>query len=251
MRSIALLLVACLIGVSTPVWADEPVSRILQLYSYRLVDSPRFRDAYRAHLGWHARHHDPLAWYGWTVQAGPRRGMFIDGTAGATLAGLDARPDLAGDGADFVATVGTAAQPVDVETWVLWSAPSTATPLEVRTPAKVVDVFLLTVPPGDASAFEKQIKRLTRQPRATGSGLTWYRRLRGGADAGYMVILARDRWADIAADKGTLPELLRSTYNLSSPTADLALKPVRALQMETWVYEPSLSLLPGNLLSGG
>lgn len=249
MKLTSLLLAAC--SIATPVVADaqEPATAILQLYSYRLVDPPRFREGYRAHLGWHARHSDPLAWYAWTVQAGPRRGQFIDGTAGASLAGLDARPDLTGDGADFVATVGDSAQPIDVETWVLWAEPTTATPLEDRKPGKTVDVFLLTVSPAHAIAFERAVESLAQERRADGVRLSWYRRLRGGGAASYMLFVARERWVDIAATGGTLPEILSRTYRASNAAIEATLGPVEALATETWSYEPRLSLLPGEPLA--
>ncbi|MEP7006477.1 MAG: hypothetical protein ABI810_10865 [Sphingomonas bacterium] len=245
MKLTPLLLAACSIATPALAGAQEPATAILQLYSYHLVDPPRFREGYRAHLGWHARHRDPLAWYAWTVQAGPRRGQFIDGTAGASLAGLDARPDLPGDGADFVATVGDSAQPIDVETWALWAAPTTATPLEDRKPGKTVDVFLLTVSPGHALAFERAVARLAQKRRAGGAQLSWYRRLRGGGAASYMLLVARERWADIAANGGTLPEILSRAYGARSAGVEAALAPVEALATETWTYEPRLSLLPG------
>jgi hypothetical protein len=124
---------------------------VLQLYSYRPSDPAKFRDGYRAHLDWHVKRHDVLVWYAWSVQAGPRRGLFIDGTAGASFAELDARPDLPGDGADFAATAGPYAQAVDVETWELWQEPSTANPLEDRKPGAVVDAFLLEVLPAQTA----------------------------------------------------------------------------------------------------
>ena len=249
MKLVPMLLAAlALAQASPPLLAQGPPERILQLYSYHLTDAPRFRPGYRAHLAWHERHQDPLAWYAWTVQAGPRRGQFVDGTAGATLVGLDGRPDLPGDAADFAATVGDSAQPVDVETWALWAAPTGVQTLEERKPSKMLDVFLLTVPPGRATRFENAVLRLARHHRGAGTQLTWYRRLRGGGAAGYMIMVPRLRWADIATNGDTLPQLLSFAYGGPAGASDEALGEVASLAIETWTYEPRLSLLPGEPL---
>lgn len=248
MKTASLLLAAFTIGITVPACAEPPIQSVLQLYSYRLVDPPRFREGYRAHLGWHARRRDPLSWYGWTVQAGPRRGMFIDGTAGVTLGGLDVRPDLAADGADFAETVGDSAQPVDIETWALWPVLSSAASLEDRRPSATVDVFLLTVLPGEASAFERGMERIARDRHATTARLTWYRRMRGGGAAGYMLLVSRERWADIALVGGTLNEVLRGCYGAADAEVASVLRPVKALALETWRYEAQLSLLPDRAL---
>lgn len=250
MKLAHLLIAATLSMAWGPLSAQGTSPRILQLYSYRLSDPARFRAGYRAHLEWHEQHRDPLVWYAWTVDAGPRRGQLIDGTAGATLAELDARPDLPGDGANFAATVGDSVQPVDTETWALWTTPTTAPLLEEHKPSANVDVFLLTVAPGRAATFERLIEGMARHRRATGPKLAWYRRLRGGAAAGYMIVVARSDWAGIDTDGGTPAEILSRAYSATSAAASKALSPVEGLATETWSFEAQLSSFPGNRVSG-
>lgn len=246
LASLALAIAA----VAAPVSGQTPGSsgEIAQFYSYRLTDPARFREGYRAHLSWHARHGDSLVWYAWTIQSGARRGLFIDGTAGATWDELDSRPDLPGDGADFAATAGPHAAAVDIETWELWRKPSTAAPLEDRTPAAILDVFLFEVAPGQATTFEQAVAGLAEQSEGGPARLTWYRKLRGGTLPAYMLVLSRERWSDIALTGATLPQLLARTYRSSEAAAEAVLGLAMAISVETWAYEPRLSLFPGRPL---
>jgi len=58
--------------------AAPPVqAQMLQLFSYELKDKAQFEQGYRRHLGWHAAHGDKLVWYGWMVDSGGRKGLFV------------------------------------------------------------------------------------------------------------------------------------------------------------------------------
>lgn len=245
-----LFLLAAAIVLAAPSIAQaqpDDGKRIAQFYSYRLTDRARFESGYRAHLGWHARKGDRLVWYAWTVQSGPRRGQFIDATAGASFADLDARPDIAGDGADFARTAAPHAEPVDVETWELWPEPSTATPLEDREPSRTVDAFLIRVDPGEEQAFERAIGMMAAR-KVPGLRVSWYRRLRGEQVPAYMVLLARDRWADLDRAGGTLSSLMAGAYGAQPAAIQPVLDSVASIDTESWSYEPRLSLIPGTPL---
>ncbi|MGK6318826.1 hypothetical protein [Sphingomonas sp. DT-204] len=245
-------LLAAAIALAVPSAArvqSDDGKTIAQFYSYRLTDRARFESGYRAHLGWHARRQDRLVWYAWTVRSGPRQGQFIDATAGASLADLDARPDLAGDGADFARTAAPYAEPIDVETWELWPEPSTATPLEDREPSRVVDVFLIRVNPGEEQAFERAIGNMAARHCGAALRVSWYRKLRGGQVPAYMVLLARDRWADLGRAGGTLSSLLAGAYRAQPAEIQPALGLVASIITESWSYEPRLSLIPGTPLT--
>jgi len=225
-----------------------PNEGIAQLYSYRLEDRAAFEAAYRAHLGWHARNGDPLVWYAWTVQTGPRRGLFIDATAGTGLAALDRRVKPAEDSADFRRTAAPHAEAVDVETWELWAEVSMATPLEDQRPSAIVDVFRLDVGPRDTAAFERAMTAVGRPGGRSGVRLSWYRRLRGGDGPAYFVMLARDDWAGLAAGR-SFPALLKHAYGADDGEVDHVLGQVSRLSVEIWKYEPRLSLIPGRPLA--
>ena len=221
---------------------------ILQLYSYRLIDPAQFREGYREHLRWHERNKDELIWYAWVVQSGPRRGLFVDGTAGASLAGLDARPNLSEDGADFARTAGPFAEAIDIETWRLWKQPSTATPLEDHLPSTIVDVFTFSVAPGRAPDFERAVGGLT-PVRGGRNKLTWYRKIRGGTIPSYLLVTARDRWSDVDLIGATLNQIFSRNYENGGECSAAILQHVSEASVETWSYEPRLSLFPGRPLT--
>src|SRR5947207_5300834 len=172
----------------TLVKSSQPVASVGQLYFYSIKDRPAFEEGYRRHLGWHARQNDQLAWYAWTIDSGARKGAFVDGTFGASFSGLDARPDLRGDSADWVRNAGSYVTALDIETWTLWAAPSTATPLEDRRPETKLDVFLLLVDPGEAHSFEAALEELAKAKRDTAK-LSWYRAVRCDTLPAYMLLL--------------------------------------------------------------
>jgi hypothetical protein len=200
----------------TSAQSSHPAASVGQLYSYTIRDRPSFEEGYRRHLGWHAGQNDQLAWYAWTIDSGARKGAFVDGTFGATFAGLDARPDLSGDGADWGRNVAPYVTALDIETWMLWASPSTATPLEDRRPGTTLDVSVLQVDPGEASSFEAALNGLAKTKRDAAK-LSWYRVVRGNNLPAYVLLLTRKNWADIGSAGPTLSEMLANAY-ASSPT---------------------------------
>lgn len=252
MRTFALIAAIAAAATALPVTAqnsDPADSSLTQFYSYRLKDRDRFEAEYREHLGWHARNDDPLVWYAWTVETGPRRGLFVDGLAGASFAALDGRVKPEEDGADFRRTAAPHAEAVDVETWALWRHPSTATPLEDRKPSAMIDMFTIEVAPPDIQAFERAVAALGAARSDGGVRLSWYRRLRGGDGSAYLAMLARDDWAGLGASGGTFPEMLQRAYGASPETAGRLLGHIARIGVEIWRYEPRLSLIPGSALA--
>ncbi|SKB44648.1 hypothetical protein [Sphingopyxis flava] len=240
--ALAAALLAARAGAQAPVSENEGIA---QFYSYRVADRAAFEAGYRAHLGWHARNGDPLIWYAWTVQTGPRRGLFVDATAGTSFSALDRRVKPAEDGADFRRTAASHAVAVDVETWELWAGVSTATPLEDKRPSAIVDVFRIDVAPGDTAAFERAMTALATPRGQAGVQLSWYRRLRGGDGPAYFAMLARENWAGLGAAGGTFAAMLARAYGASEGEVDKVLGEVSGLSVESWTYEPRLSLIPG------
>jgi hypothetical protein len=230
----------------------QVVPSVSQLYFYSIKDRPAFEQGYRRHLGWHAAHNDQLAWYAWLIDSGLRKGAFVDGTFGATFAGLDGRPDPSGDGADFGQNVTPYVTALDVETWTLWAVPSTATPLEDRHPGTTLDVFVLQVDPSEALSFEAALEKLTKEKLAKtkqeAPKLSWYRVVRGNNLPMYAVLLTRKNWTDIESAGPTLREMLVNAYAGTTAQVAEVLHRVRTIRTETWSYEPRLALIPGKPL---
>ena len=247
------LLFALLLTMATPLDARQEnagaSAPVAQFYSYRLRDRAAFEQGYRQHLRWHAERGDPLAWYAWTVSSGPRRGIFIDGTAGATFAQLDDRPDPEGDRRDFARAAGREAEAIDVETWELWPEVSTATPLEQRRPGAYADVYLVTVQPARETAFRRAVTAAARGRNHAAQGIAWYRKLRGGAVPAYMVFAQRQNWSDLDSIGRTLPDVVARSFSARPDEVQSIIDKVETISTETWTYEPRLSLLPGLPLS--
>lgn len=201
--------------LASPLPAVAQSGGTAHLYAYRVHDRPAFEAGYRKHLEWHARKGDRLAWFAWYVTQGERVGAFIDGTFGTTPEALAARPDQAGDAADFRANAAPFAKAIGDEGWELWRAASSATPLEDRKPDQRVRAVAFAVE--DVARFEAEVRA---RPLARAS---WYRALQPGP-AAYLLLLP----ADMA------PPLL--------PHA-------RILRSEIWAYAPRLALTPGTSLA--
>jgi hypothetical protein len=251
------LLVSCWVTVATvrlsaqeskaSVQDSHPVASVAQIYSYTIKDRPSFEDGYRRHLGWHTGQNDQLVWYAWTIDSGARKGTFVDGTFGATFAGLDARPDPGGDRADWHRNVAPYVTALDIETWTLWAPPSTATPLEDHRPGTTLDVFLLEVDTAEASSFEAMMEKLAKTKRDTVK-LSWYRVVRGNSLPAYVLLLTRKNLADIGSAGPAITDMLANVYAITPVQVAEALRHVRAIRGETWSYEPRLALIPGRSL---
>jgi hypothetical protein len=219
---------------------------VAQTYTYEVKDQAAFVEGYREHLRWHDQVKDSLVWYGWTVVTGPRKGYFVDGTFGTTFAELDGRPDLKGDAAHFVRYVAPHVRAVDIETWELIGGASNAKPLEERSPSASVDAFTFVIAPEQATTFRRLVERLEPLGAAK-ARLSWYRGVRVHKGDQYLMLLSRKNLADIEAAGGSLPSMLTSVYG--SVRADEVLRAAVSYTMETWAYEPRLSLIPGQPLA--
>ncbi|SFK19676.1 hypothetical protein [Caulobacter sp. UNC279MFTsu5.1] len=228
-----------------PARAQTEQAAFLFTYDVDRGQEAAFEAGYAAHLQWHAAHGDALPWFGWFVTSGPRTGLFVDGTFGVPFAAMDARPDPAGDGADMEARVLPYAKARAYSAHVLWPELSTVRSLEARQPGPVLDVYTLQVSPGDVAAFETA---LLASVRAGGTGKgdlawTWYRLAGGGALGGYMVLVPRRSWADLARRPTDLAGLIAAAHG-AGPDQARAAALVQGVEVETWSYKPKLSRLP-------
>ncbi|MEO5937798.1 MAG: hypothetical protein ABIQ43_02175 [Sphingomonas sp.] len=189
------------------------------LYAYSIKDRA-FEDGYRRHLLWHQGRQDKLAWFAWYVTDGDRAGTFVDGTFGNTPEEFAARPDPAGDGADFRVTVAPYVTPLGDDGWDVVRSASSVTPLEKREASVALHVYLLE--PIDGKSFEGDVGRWKK-----GRRITLYRSTKDGTGR-YLLMVAA------------------SGETKSPPNVPL---PARIVRAETWRYAPRLSLIPGTPLA--
>jgi len=219
--------------------AQSPTAAFLFAYDIDRGKQDAFEAGYAAHLGWHAAHGDPLPWYGWYVTSGPRTGLFVDGTFGIPFLAMDHRVDPVGDGADMEAKVLPFAKARAFSTLELWPEVSTAHTLEDRRPSAVLDAYAVKVAPANVAAFEIALTGASGDRK--GPPLTWYRLVSGGPAGGYLLLVPRQTWGELAGRSRDLAGLLTAIHG---PSAAKAAAMVDSVEVESWSYKPKLSRLP-------
>lgn len=210
------------------------------LFSYEPHAGERasFEEGYRSHLEWHREKRDSLPWYGWDVLAGARLGQFVDGTFGIRFEALDRRVDPGGDAAH--ASQSYADHAIATGRWAVRLRPelSTATPLEDRAPAPLVQVVTYTLPLGYQARFEAVLRQV--RERAPETGLvpyTVYESVVGGSDAELTVMVWRNGFAGFErADRDPAVAIRR----MVSGELGTALR----AESELWRLREDLTLLP-------
>lgn len=247
-----ILMVLAAAGLAPAPAAAEPAAgRAAFLFGYvpKPGERAHFAAGYRRHLQWHRRHGDPLAWYGWFVTGGDRLGMFIDGSFGVPFAAFDKRVDPAGDRADAIKNFAASAKPAFRSAYVVRPDLSTGRPLKARRPSKSMQVFYYTLRPGAAARFESVVRAaretLLRMPDAPAH--TWYKRVEGGRQPVYLLMVARDGWASYAGFRQTLAQLASRADASGSgrpERLDRLHASVGAVRSEIWTYRADLSYFP-------
>lgn len=235
------LLAAALLPATLPVLAQDRFAAHFYFYRAAPGKQQAFEQGYRRHLGWHRQHRDPLVWYGWMIEDGPRAGQFVDASVGEPFAAFDRRVDLAGDAADAARNVLPFVTPQAQITYVLRPQLGTGTPLEDHRPSATMQVMVFHLRPGSEARFERAAlaarRALTAQSGAPVH--TWYRLVVGGEAPQYLLLVARGTWADYDRFDGDFTGLLASD---KEALADYAAA-VRSVDIETWRYRPKLSLV--------
>ncbi|MFW6202111.1 MAG: hypothetical protein ACOC8B_06010 [Gemmatimonadota bacterium] len=214
---------------------DRGDAAFLFAYTAKPGMAEAFEDGYRRHLEWHQEHGDSLAWLAWTVAAGPRVGMFVDGTFGIPFRAFDERVDPRGDAEDAAANVTAFADPVTREVYRLRRELGSAARLEAGRPAPMQKVVRLTLRPGSEAAFERALRELAQRDAAARLDYAVYERVVGGAQPGFLVVVQLGSWAELGdprADAGRA--VLRAAGSA-----------VVSAESEVWLYRPDLSYFPG------
>ncbi|MFC4762582.1 hypothetical protein [Dyella koreensis] len=236
------LVFALTLLLASPAWAVQ--GNVAHFFVYRMVPgaTTQFEDGYRRHLDWHKAHHDPLVWYGWTIEDGERDGYFVDANVGEPFAAFDHRVDVADDGTDFHATVAPYATPMGRPTYVLLRNFSTGTPLENRKPSAVVQVTHFHLRPGMEPRFERAIQAVHKAlaGNAAAPAHTWYRLVTGGDTPQYMLMVSREDWASYDRFEQDIAALLAGDEAALRDFADA----VQSSTTESWRYRQELSRLP-------
>jgi hypothetical protein len=225
-----------------PSHAEQGVAAHFFVYQIKPDMQAKFEDGYRKHLGWHRDHHDPLAWYGWTVSDGKRHGYFIDASVGEPFAAFDHRVDVDQDAVDFRASVTPYVMPEGELVYALLPDLSFGTPLENRKPSASIQVTYFDLRPGTEMRFEHALQVARRMLSAMPGALphTWYRLITGGDKPQYMLMVARANWASYDSFNKEVSALLADDPQALHDFSDA----VHSMSTESWRYHPDLSNLP-------
>jgi hypothetical protein len=120
-----------------------------------------------------------------------------------------------------------------------WPEVSTARTLEDRKPSAVLDTYAVKVSPANIAAFETALAHAAGDRK--GLPLSWYRLVSGGPAGGYLLLVPRQTWAELAGRPRDLAGLLTATYG---PGAAKTAALVDGVEVESWSYKPKLSRLP-------
>ena len=226
----------------SPLKAQQGPAAHFFVYQVNSGAQAKFEEGYRHHLGWHRSHHDPLAWYGWTVSDGKRAGYFIDASVGEPFAAFDHRVDVEQDGADFRTSVTPYVTPQAELTYELLPGLSSDIPLEKHKPSDTMQVTYFDLRPGTEAHFEHALTVVRRVLASTPDAPphTWYRLVTGGDKPQYMLMVARANWASYDNFRRDIAGLLANDQNALRDFTDA----VRSSSAETWTYRADLSNLP-------
>lgn len=237
-----IMLAAVLLPTTLPAFAQDGPAAHFYFYRPAAGQQQAFEQGYGRHLGWHRLHRDPLVWYGWTIEDGPRAGQFVDASVGEPFAAFDRRVDAADDAADAARNVLPFVTPLERPTYELRPELGTGTPLESRRPTAGMQVMTFHLRPGSEMRFERALRAARRSlaARPEAPAHTWYRLVVGGTGPQYLLLVARQGWAGYDRYDGDVARLLA---NDEAALSDYAAA-VRSVDVETWRYRPELSLVP-------
>lgn len=234
---------------AAPAIAQDADSSAALLFAYYPKEGKedQFYTGYAKHLEWHRAAKDPLTWYGWTVVAGDRTGLFVDGTFGVPFSALDNRVDPGGDRQDMHKNFTPHAIIHTYRAYRIRPDLSTGTPLEDGTPSAMVQAIHYTLHPSWEAAFENVLNSLQRVLVAHGDAPTWtcYQLSVGGPHPHYLILITRNAWADFARN-ASLSEIIETYFALDEGDQflDLLSESVESVDSELWLYREDMSYLP-------
>lgn len=221
--------------------AQETTGGFMFGYAPHTGEREAFETGYSRHLDWHRSRADSLPWFGWDVLAGPRMGMFIDGTFGMRFAALDERVEPRGDAADAAATFLPHAVPSGRELVLLRRDLSTATPLEDRAPSRFVQVVRYRVSPAEATRAEAAFDRLRGNADALALLPYTVYEVLAGASPGFLLMVWRDGLASFDATATNPEAALRE--HLAETETGVPTSVQVDVTSEVWLFRPDLTYL--------
>lgn len=201
------------------------------------------------HMQFHKSQNDTWTWNVYLIQTGLNTGTYVTSTCGHAWKDFDDWEKRMGqaDAADAATSMGQFIQSQTNGFYAYRSDMSRAPMNALSAPMSAVTIFVLR--PGTQTGFSDAIKKvneaLAKQPdRPKNSG--WLQLMNGGEGPEFVLLSARQGWADYAPLAKTIPDVLNEAYGKDA--ADALEKTLSSAEehtfTETAVYRPDLSYVP-------
>lgn len=209
----------------------------------------QFEQARIKHMQFHKQQNDTWTWYTWQIATGDNTGSYVTSTCGHAWKDFDEWDKKMGkaDAADALAGMGPFEQSA-TNSFLVYRADMSLGPAN-RTPAAMDSVTIYRLHPAAQNEFMAAIGKinaaLSKQPNwPKTSG--WLQLVNGGDNPTFVLLNARQSWAEFAPLDKTPQEVL--TEANGKEDSDATYKTIRdstaRLSTETSVYRPDLSYLP-------
>jgi hypothetical protein len=209
----------------------------------------QLEQARQKHMQFHKSQGDTWTWNTWEIATGDNTGVYVTSTCGHAWKDFDAWEKKMGkvDRQDAMASMG----PFEQASWNgFYTYRSDLSLREANTqPAPMESVAIYVLHPGATNDFVEAINKITAAlkkdpnwPKTSG----WLQLVNGGEAPTFVVLGARQSWADFAPLDKSVQDVTTAAYGKEG--ADALLKVIRDttahLYTETAVYRPDLSYLP-------
>lgn len=227
---------------------DESNDKIANIVFYRAKPGmeQQLNEGLKRHMAWHKDHGGKWTWHTWNTETGERTGGYASGTFGHAWADYD-KPDVdpEADGADVAKNI----LPYVAEgaQWQYYATLSgISRPPEKRPAMNEVITFQLKY--GKDDEFMSLIGRIHEAIKRTGwpVNYTWARRVNGGQNPFYVLLLPRENYAAMKGPAKSLPQMLTEAVGAHEAALLLA-RLGEAVQTETSHLErdrPDLGYFP-------
>ena len=210
----------------------------------------QFEAGRKKHNDFHRSQKDTFTWNTWAIATGDNTGNYVTSTCGHAWKDFDEWEKRMGkaDTADANVNLGAYSESGTNGFYQYRADMSLAPPNQPPAPMTAVTIYVLH--PGAAPDFIAAIKKisdaLSKQadwPKTSG----WLQLMNGGEGPTFVLLNARQNWADFAPLPKSVPDVLNETYGKAD--ADATLKTVRDSTARLWTetadYRADLSYLPG------
>jgi hypothetical protein len=210
----------------------------------------QFEAGRKKHNDFHRAQKDTFTWNTWTIETGDNTGNYVTSTCGHAWKDFDDFERRMGkpDAADAAANMGPYIESATNGFYVYRADMSLAPPNQPPSPMSAVTIFMLH--PGAAPDFIAAIKKindaLSKQadwPKNSG----WLQLANGGEGPVFVLVNARQNFADFAPLPKSLADVLEETYGKQE--GDAILKTTRDSTARSWTetatYHPELSYVAG------